>query len=105
MAMDAAELLGGSGTPVRVVSMPSTDTFDAQSDSYKEAVLPKALRARVAVEAGSTDGWRKYVGLDGDVLGIDTYGESGPAAEVYEHFGLNAAELSNRVKACIASNS
>ena len=105
MAMEAAQSLNDSGTPVRVVSMPSTDVFDAQDDSYKEAVLPKTLRARVAIEAGSTDGWRKYVGLDGDVMGIDTYGESGPAGEVYEHFGLNAGSLAACVQACIAQNS
>jgi len=81
--------------------MPSTDTFDAQDDSYKESVLPKAMRKRIAVEAGSTDGWRKYVGLDGDVLGIDTYGESGPAGEVYEHVGLNPSNLAERVVACV----
>ena len=101
IAMQAAQAMGEKGTPVRVVSMPSTDVFDAQDDSYKESVLPKALRARVAVEAGSTGGWQKYVGLDGDVMGIDTYGESGPAAQVYEHFGLNAESLEARVQACI----
>ena len=105
MAMQAAQSMNDKGTPVRVVSMPSTDVFDSQEDSYKEAVLPKTLRARVAVEAGSTDGWRKYVGLDGDVMGIDTYGESGPADEVYEHFGLNAGSLAARVQTCIAQQS
>ena len=101
LAMQAATALAADNTPVRVVSMPSTDTFDAQDDSYKESVLPKAMRKRIAVEAGSTDGWRKYVGLDGDVLGIDTYGESGPAGEVYEHFGLNPSNLAERVVACV----
>ena len=105
MAMQAAQSMNDKGTPVRVVSMPSTDVFDSQDDSYKESVLPKALRARVAIEAGSTDGWRKYVGLDGDVMGIDTYGESGPADEVYEHFGLNAGSLAARVQACISQKS
>lgn len=105
MAMDAAKALGEQGVSVRVVSMPSTDTFDAQDAAYREAVLPSAIRARIAVEAGCTDGWRKYVGLDGDVLGIDTYGESGPAGEVYKHFGLEATKLAARVSACIAQNS
>ncbi|MFK7993404.1 MAG: transketolase [Granulosicoccus sp.] len=104
IAMTAAQSLGEQGTPVRVVSMPSTDTFDAQEPAYRESVLPASLRARVAVEAGSTDGWRKYVGLDGDVLGIDTYGESGPAGDVYKHFGLTAEQLMSTVKACIANN-
>lgn len=102
IAMTAAQTLAEQGTAVRVVSMPSTDTFDAQPADYRDSVLPSSLRSRLAVEAGSTDGWRKYVGLDGDVLGIDTYGESGPAGEVYEHFGITAANLAARVKACIA---
>lgn len=105
MAVEAAQSLSENGTPVRVVSMPSTDTFDAQRAEYRESVLPSSLRARVAVEAGSTDGWRKYVGLDGDVLGMNTYGESGPAGKVYEHFGLTAMALAERVKASIASQS
>ena len=104
IAMEAAQAMSGAGTAVRVVSMPSTDTFDAQDAAYRESVLPKALRVRVAVEAGSTDGWRKYVGLDGDVLGIDTYGESGPADEVFKHFGITADNLQAKVKACIAQN-
>lgn len=104
IAVEAAQALSEKGTPVRVVSMPSTDTFDAQDVAYRESVLPKALRARVAVEAGSTDGWRKYVGLDGDVLGIDTYGESGPASDVYKHFGITAENLEAKVVACIAQN-
>ena len=104
IAMEAAAKLGDSGVAVRVVSMPSTDTFDAQDSAYRESVLPSAIRTRVAVEAGCTSGWHKYVGLDGDVLGIDTYGESGPADEVFEHFGLNAEGLIERVKACIAKN-
>lgn len=104
IAMDAAKALAEQGVAVRVVSMPSTDTFDAQDADYRESVLPSSLRARVAVEAGSTDGWRKYVGLDGDVLGIDTYGESGPAGEVYQHFGLDATTMAERIQACIAQN-
>jgi len=104
IAVEAAQALSEKGTPVRVVSMPSTDTFDAQDAAYRESVLPKVLRARVAVEAGSTDGWRKYVGLDGDVLGIDTYGESGPAGDVYKHFGITAENLEAKVVACIAHN-
>ena len=102
IAVEAAQALSKAGTPVRVVSMPSTDTFDAQDAAYRESVLPAALRVRIAVEAGSTDGWRKYVGLDGDVLGIDTYGESGPAGEVYEHFGITTENLQERVLACVA---
>ncbi len=96
LAMDAAEALAGKGKQVRVVSMPSTDVFDAQDAAYKEAVLPSAVTARVAVEAGVTDYWRKYVGLNGAVVGMDTFGESGPAAAVFEHFGFT---VDNVVKA------
>ena len=88
LAVDAATVLGGRGYRVRVVSMPSTEDFEAQDPAYREAVLPAAVKARVAVEAGVTDGWRKYVGLQGQVIGIDRFGESAPASEVYEHLGL-----------------
>ncbi len=101
IAIDAAKQLQSKGTAVRVVSMPSTDVFDAQGKAYKDAVLPLSIRARVAVEAGVSAGWGKYVGLDGDVLGLDTYGESGPANEVFEHFGFSAATLMERVTSCI----
>ena len=93
LAMDAAKQLESAGTPVRVVSMPSTDRFDAQGQAYKDAVLPPSIRTRIAVEAGAPDLWRKYVGLDGAVMGIDTFGESGPAADVFAHFGLTAENL------------
>ncbi len=93
LAMSAAQTLRGDGLAVRVVSMPSTDRFDEQDEAWRESVLPKAVRARVAVEAGKTDLWRKYVGLDGGVLGLDTFGESGPANEVFEHFGITADAL------------
>jgi transketolase len=85
LAMAAAEQLGDGA---RVVSMPSTDVFDRQDPAYREAVLPKACRKRVAVEAGVRDFWRKYVGLDGEVIGIDTYGGSAPAEKLYVHFGI-----------------
>lgn len=86
LAMNAADQV--SGKNVRVVSMPSTDTFDAQDAAYREAVLPAAVTARVAVEAGVTDFWRKYVGLNGAVIGIDTFGESAPAGDVFKHFDI-----------------
>jgi transketolase len=85
LAMAAAEQLGDGA---RVVSMPSTDVFDRQDPAYRESVLPKACRKRVAVEAGVRDFWRKYVGLDGEVIGIDTYGGSAPAEKLYVHFGI-----------------
>ena len=97
MAVQSAEKLAAAGTPVRVVSMPSTDHFDAQDQAYRDAVLPPTMRARIAIEAGMPDLWRKYVGLEGDVMGINTFGESGPADEVYAHFGLTVDALVERV--------
>ena len=83
--------------PVRVVSMPSTNVFDRQDAAYRESVLPKGLR-RVAVEAGVTDFWRKYVGLEGAAVGIDTYGESAPAGDLYKHFNITAEHVTAAVK-------
>lgn len=90
LAMQAAAQLGDK---VRVVSMPSSDVFDRQDAAYREAVLPKACRKRVAVEAGVTDFWRKYVGLDGAVVGIDTFGASAPAEALFPHFGITVERL------------
>ncbi len=88
LAMGAAEVLAGEGRKVRVVSMPSTDVFDAQDAGYREQVLPAAVTARVAIEAGVTDFWRKYAGLEGRVVGIDRFGESAPASDLFKHFGF-----------------
>lgn len=88
LAVKAADELTGKGRKVRVVSMPSTDQFDAQSAEYKESVLPAAVTRRVAVEAGVTAFWHKYVGLSGAVVGIDTFGESAPAGELFKLFGF-----------------
>lgn len=88
IAVDAALAL--SHRRIRVVSMPSTDRFDSQDPDYRESVLPSGVRLRVAVEAGVTDGWWRYVGSDGAVIGIDTFGASGPAADVFAHFDLTA---------------
>jgi transketolase len=85
LAVAAAE---ASGKNVRVVSMPCTDAFDAQDEAYRESVLPSSCTARVAVEAGVSDFWRKYVGLNGAVVGIDTFGESAPAGDLFKHFGF-----------------
>ncbi|MDY0147102.1 MAG: transketolase [Halothiobacillus sp.] len=86
LAMAAAEKLADK--KVRVVSMPCTEVFDAQDPAYRESVLPAAVRARVAVEAGVTGFWGKYVGLDGKVVGIDTFGESAPAGDLFKLFGF-----------------
>ncbi|MDH3690073.1 MAG: transketolase, partial [Gammaproteobacteria bacterium] len=88
LAVAAAQQLNASGHRVRVVSMPCTDKFDAQPTDYQESVLPTAVSARIAVEAGRSDYWRKYVGLQGEVVGLDRFGESAPAADVFRYFGF-----------------
>lgn len=97
IAIEAQKLLAGEGIAVRVVSMPSTDVFDKQDASWRNKVLPKGM-PRVAVEAGVTAFWHKYVGLDGVVVGIDTYGESAPAGALFKHFGLTADKVVQAVK-------
>jgi len=92
LAMGAREALAAEGVRARVVSMPSTTIFDRQDRSWREAVLPPGV-PRVAVEAGVTDFWRKYVGLDGAVVGIDRFGESAPAGELFKHFGFTTANV------------
>ena len=88
LATQAKAKLDAQGIKTRVVSMPSTDVFDRQDAAYREAVLPKAVRKRVAVEAATRDFWRKYVGLDGEVIGMTTFGASAPADALYKHFGI-----------------
>ena len=88
LAIKAKAELDAAGIKARVVSMPSTDVFERQDAAYRESVLPHAVRARVAVEAGVTGFWRAYVGLDGAVVGIDTFGASAPADKLYKHFGI-----------------
>jgi transketolase len=93
LAVEAAEQLSASGRNVRVVSMPCTAVFDAQEAGYRESVLPSDLLARVAVEAGHPDSWYKYVGLDGRVIGMSSFGESAPAPALFQHFGLTVDSL------------
>ncbi len=93
IAVNVAIELNSVNRKVRVVSMPSTDVFDKQDEDYQETVLPFACRSRVAIEAGVTDFWKKYVGLDGLALGVDTFGESAPAKNVFEYFGLTEQNL------------
>jgi len=88
LAMSAADALAAEGINARVVSMPSTDVFDAQDADYRESVLPAAVTARIAIEAGVTGGWWRYVGTEGQVIGLDRFGESAPAGELFEHFGF-----------------
>ena len=99
LAMGAAEQL--SGKKIRVVSMPSTTTFDAQDEAYKESVLPSSVTARVVVEAGVTDGWYKYTGLQGKVVGINRFGESAPAGELFKYFGFTVENVVKAVESVL----
>jgi transketolase len=101
LAVKAADELAKQGVAVRVVSMPCTDLFDRQDAAYKASVLPKGL-PRVAIEAGVTDFWYKYVGLEGGVVGIDTFGESAPAGVLFKHFGFTTENVVAKVKSVIA---
>jgi transketolase len=89
----AVQAAAQSNRKVRVVSMPSTDVFDAQDEAYRESVLPSSVAARVAVEAGVTAFWSRYVGLRGKVIGIDTFGESAPAGDLFKHFGFTVENV------------
>ena len=102
IAMDAAVLLSDRGIEARVVSIPCTGVFEAQDDAYRKSVLPRSMRARVAVEAGVTAGWRAWVGEDGAVAGVDSFGKSAPYEHVYEHFGLTAENVAAMVESVIA---
>jgi len=97
LALGAQKLLVDAGLPVRVVSMPSTSLFDRQDADYRNSVLPREL-PKVAVEAGVTDYWRKYVGLEGRVVGIDRFGESAPAGELFKHFGFTPERVAEAVR-------
>ena len=100
LAVEAQAKLAGEGVRARVVSMPSTSVFDRQDAAYRETVLPRGV-PRVAVEAGVSDYWRKYVGLDGAVIGIDRYGESAPGQQLFKHFGFTADHVAAAVKSVI----
>ncbi|QNI01760.1 transketolase [Halomonas sp. SH5A2] len=93
LAMDAAAELEQQGKAVRVVSMPSAYRFNGQDAEYRESVLPKAVTKRIAIEAGHADYWYKYVGLDGRVIGMTTYGESAPAGDLFKHFGFTVENV------------
>lgn len=93
LALDSAAALTEQGKLVRVVSMPSTNAFDAQDAAYKESVLPRAVTKRVAIEAAHVDFWHKYVGFDGAVVGMTTFGESAPGGELMKHFGFTVENV------------
>jgi len=101
LATGAAEVLTKRGKNIRVVSMPSTSQFDSQDIEYIEKVLPHDVLARVAVEAGVTDYWSKYVGLSGTVVGIDTFGESAPAGDLFKHFGITTEKVVEAVNSVL----
>jgi transketolase len=99
IAVEAQKLLASEGIPVRIVSMPSTSVFDRQPPDYRNSVL--TALPKVAVEAGVSDYWRKYVGLEGGVVGIDRYGESAPAPELFKHFGFTPARVAEVVRSVL----
>ncbi|WP_038145398.1 transketolase-like TK C-terminal-containing protein, partial [Vibrio nigripulchritudo] len=102
LTVEAAAKLTEAGKKVRVVSMPSTDAFDKQNAAYRESVLPSDVTARIAVEAGIADFWYKYVGFDGRIIGMTTFGESAPAGELFKMFGFtveNVVETANELLA------
>jgi len=103
LAVAAKAELDAAGIKTRVVSMPCTDVFDRQDAAYRESVLPNAVRKRVAVEAGVTGFWRQYVGLDGAVIGLDTFGASAPADKLYKHFGITTEAVVAAAKALTAN--
>ncbi|MGR5454110.1 transketolase [Vibrio alfacsensis] len=102
LAVKAAEQLTAEGKKVRVVSMPSTDAFDKQDVAYRESVLPSDVTARIAIEAGIADFWYKYVGFDGRIIGMTTFGESAPAEQLFEMFGFTVENVVNTAKELLA---
>ncbi len=101
ITVNAAEQLTGEGHKVRVVSLPSTDIFDAQDEAWRESVLPSEVSARVAVEAGIADYWYKYVGLKGAIVGMTSYGESAPAEKLFPYFGFTVENVVAKAKAVL----
>lgn len=98
LAVEAREVLQARGIPTRVVSLPSWFLFEQQEESYRDAVLPPSVTARVAVEAGSTFGWARYVGRRGTTVGLDRFGASAPAEILFERFGITAADVAARAE-------
>ncbi|SKA57807.1 transketolase [Enterovibrio nigricans DSM 22720] len=103
LAVEAATLLNRKSIRARVVSLVCSDAFDGQSDQYRESVLPSQITRRISIEAGSTLGWHKYVGTNGVALGIDTFGESAPAEQLYSHFGLTVDNIVNHAENLVNS--
>jgi transketolase len=101
-ALEAGKQLAGQGIKVRVVSFPSWELFDRQTQEYRESILPNDVRARVAIEAGTPLGWQKYVGLDGAIVGLDRFGASAPASTLYEKFGITSERVVEEAKRLLA---
>ncbi|CAG7856247.1 partial transketolase, partial [biofilm metagenome] len=101
LAVKAADELAAKGKKIRVVSMPSTNVFDAQDEAYRESVLPSSVTKRVAVEAGVTDGWWKYVGMNGKIVGLNRFGESAPAGLLFKEFGFTVENVVKHVEAVL----
>jgi transketolase len=104
ITLDAANLLSDKNIRVRVVSMPSTELFEKQTDDYKKAVLPDSVTNRLAVEAASPFGWDKYVGVNGDVIGIESFGASAPGEVMMEKFGFTVENIANRALSLVQRN-
>ena len=100
LAINSKEALKELGITARVVSMPCTQAFDRQDTKYKDSVLTPGIK-RVSIEAGITDYWKKYVGLDGASVGIDTYGESAPGGDLFKHFGFTVENVISTVKSIV----
>jgi len=103
LGIEAKKLLAGEGIDIRVVSMPSMDVFEQQPDEYKDRILPKDVRARVAVEALSDFGWSRYTGLDGEIVSMHGFGASAPGSVIFEHFGITADAVVQAVRKTLAA--
>ncbi len=103
LALEAAETLAGDGIAARVISMPSWELFDDQPQEYKDKVLPENVTARVAIEAGATQGWHKYVGMNGKVIGLDHFGASAPINDLFTNFGITAESVVKAVRLLLKS--
>ena len=101
ISVEASEMLAKEGINVRVVSMPSFEIFEEQGNEYKESVLPKTITKRVGVEAGSSFGWHKYIGLDGEMVCMDNFGASAPFAKLFDKYGFTAENICNKVKSIL----
>ena len=101
IALGAAKLLKDRGVAARVVSLPSWELFDAQPQEYRDRVLPTAVKARVSVEAATTLGWERYVGLDGASVGVDRFGASAPYKRIYEELGITPEHVADETEALV----